>query len=66
MSTYKEPFPGWLDAYQGLNVAISQVGRGLIHVLYADPSAKCDFVPADFASNALIASAWGNYSMQRG
>ena len=65
LSTYKEPFPGWVDAYQGLNTALARLAVGLIHVLYGDESANCDIVPADYASNALIASAWDCGTIQR-
>lgn len=65
LSTYKEPFPSWVDAFQGLNTTIAQLGQGFIHVIYGNPEARCDLVPADYASNALIASAWETGSTQR-
>lgn len=46
-------------------MCVAQIGQGFIHVIYADPKRKVDLVPADFASNALIASAWENYTTQR-
>ncbi|XP_033209163.1 fatty acyl-CoA reductase wat-like isoform X2 [Belonocnema kinseyi] len=58
IATYKEPVPGWVDTVQGFNQAIIGIGIGVIRVLNIDINAHAHMVPADFACNALIATAW--------
>ncbi|XP_033228035.1 fatty acyl-CoA reductase wat-like isoform X2 [Belonocnema kinseyi] len=57
-STYKEPFPGWIDASQGMNALLIYGKLGTVHVLNLNEKINFDIIPADFAVNGIIASCW--------
>ncbi|XP_035741479.1 fatty acyl-CoA reductase wat-like isoform X3 [Vespa mandarinia] len=57
-STYREPFPGWIDNINGPVGITASVFMGLMRTHYCDGSLKIDLVPGDLTINDLIASAW--------
>ncbi|XP_033215374.1 putative fatty acyl-CoA reductase CG5065 [Belonocnema kinseyi] len=58
LATLKEPVPGWVDTFQGLNQTLSGIGLGAIHVIRANREGRMDLIPADFTCNAMIAAVW--------
>uniref|UniRef100_A0A7M5UXY2 Fatty acyl-CoA reductase n=1 Tax=Clytia hemisphaerica TaxID=252671 RepID=A0A7M5UXY2_9CNID len=56
-SSISDPFPGWVDNYNGVSGMMVAVGRGIVRSLYA-PEIKHDIVPVDFVSNCIIVSTW--------
>lgn len=56
-SSISDPFPGWVDNYNGVSGMMVAVGRGMLRSLYA-PAIKHDIVPVDFVSNCIIAATW--------
>ncbi|XP_069691435.1 fatty acyl-CoA reductase wat-like isoform X2 [Periplaneta americana] len=58
MSTYAEPFPGWVDNLNGGTPYTLNIALGMLHVSPTNPSYETSFVPCDMTINAIIASAW--------
>lgn len=56
-SSVADPFPGWVDNYNGVSGIMVAVGRGVVRSLHA-PSIKHDIVPVDLVSNCIIVSTW--------
>lgn len=52
-----EPFPGWIDNYNGPSGFISVCGKGIVRTLLVDPKVNADWVPVDTVANTLIAAA---------
>lgn len=58
ISSYREPFKGWIDNINGpIGIAMG-ISLGIIRVLHADLNAIPDLVPVDYSTNALLASAY--------
>jgi fatty acyl-CoA reductase len=58
MPTWKDPFPGWVDNFNGpvgLHVA---VGKGIIRTAFADPNTKSDYFPVDLCIQYMLLVAW--------
>ncbi|KAJ4964408.1 hypothetical protein NE237_024347 [Protea cynaroides] len=55
-STYKEPFPGWIEGFRTIDSLIVSYGKGKLNHFLADPEAPLDVVPADMVVNAMLAS----------
>ncbi|XP_047370028.1 LOW QUALITY PROTEIN: fatty acyl-CoA reductase wat-like, partial [Vespa velutina] len=58
ISTYREPIRGWIDNKNGPIGITTSVFMGLMRTHYCDGSINVDFVPGDFTTNGIIASAW--------
>ncbi|ERL90271.1 fatty acyl-CoA reductase wat [Dendroctonus ponderosae] len=61
VSTYKEPFPGWIDNLYGPTGLAAGAVSGLLRVSYCDGGKLADIVPVDTCVAALIVSAWDVY-----
>lgn len=55
-STYKEPFPGWVEGIRTIDSLALGYGKGKLTCFLGDPEAVYDVVPADMVVNAMIAS----------
>ncbi|KAK9193886.1 hypothetical protein WN944_004587 [Citrus x changshan-huyou] len=55
-STYKEPFPGWIEGNRMLDLIISYYGKGQLNGFVGDPSGIIDLVPVDMVVNAMLAA----------
>ncbi|PWA56796.1 alcohol-forming fatty acyl-CoA reductase [Artemisia annua] len=53
-STYKEPFPGWIEGVKTIDGIIATYGRGRVSCLLAELSKVLDVIPADMVINAMI------------
>ncbi|KAL7092754.1 hypothetical protein ACP275_11G001800 [Erythranthe tilingii] len=54
-STYKEPFPGWMEGNRMMDPIILQYGKGQLTGFLVDPNGVLD-VPADMVVNATLAA----------
>lgn len=63
-STYKEPFPGWVEGIRTIDSLALGYGKGRLTCFLGDPEAVYDVVPADMVVNAMIVaiSAHANQS----
>jgi len=57
-ASWKEPFPGWIDNFNGPTGIFAAIGNGLLRVMKGDAEATADVIPVDVTVNVLIASAW--------
>ncbi|XP_071711120.1 alcohol-forming fatty acyl-CoA reductase-like [Rutidosis leptorrhynchoides] len=55
-STYKEPFPGWVEGIRTIDSLALGYGKGKITCFLGNPEAVYDVVPADMVVNAMIAA----------
>nr|XP_043624037.1 probable fatty acyl-CoA reductase 4 [Erigeron canadensis] len=53
-STYREPFPGWIEGVKTIDGFIAAYGKGRTTCFLADPFIVLDIVPADMVINAMI------------
>lgn len=57
-AAWKEPFPGWIDNYNGPSGIYIAAGRGLLRSMKGEYNAIADIVPVDIPVNIMIAVAW--------
>ncbi|KAG5602790.1 hypothetical protein H5410_034160 [Solanum commersonii] len=55
-STYKEPFPGWIEGMKTVDSFISAYGKGVLNFYYGDPNSKLDAIPGDMVVNTILAA----------
>ncbi|KAK2424135.1 fatty acyl-CoA reductase [Trifolium repens] len=53
-STYREPFPGWVEGLRTIDSIIVAYGKGKLTSFMADLDAILDVIPADMVVNAII------------
>ncbi|XP_012263663.2 fatty acyl-CoA reductase 1-like [Athalia rosae] len=56
--SWKEPKPGWVDAFNGPTVLAVGSGKGLLGSVYGRGDFVADLVPVDVCINLLIVAAW--------
>ncbi|XP_052801247.1 fatty acyl-CoA reductase 1-like [Mya arenaria] len=57
-ATYQEPFRGWVDNVNGPTGLLAAIGKGVLRIMKGDHDATADLIPADLATNMLIAVGW--------
>lgn len=55
-STFKEPFPGWMEGNRMMDPIILHYGKGQLTGFLVDPYGVLDVVPADMVVNATLAA----------
>ncbi|XP_027347465.1 fatty acyl-CoA reductase 3-like [Abrus precatorius] len=55
-STYKEPFPGWVEGVRTIDSLIVAYGKGKLTCFIADIKAIFDVIPADMVVNTILAA----------
>lgn len=58
ISSVKEPFPGWIDNFNGPVGLLVAAGKGVMRSIYTNPNVRADYVPVDLAIKAIILTAW--------
>ncbi|XP_047972725.1 fatty acyl-CoA reductase 3-like [Salvia hispanica] len=53
-STYKEPFPGWVEGVRTIDSLAVEYGKGKITCFLGDLTSVVDVIPADMVVNAII------------
>ncbi|CAL1295661.1 unnamed protein product [Larinioides sclopetarius] len=54
----KEPFPGWIDNYNGPSGFIAMSVKGVLKTLLVGDGVYADWIPVDVVANTLIAAAY--------
>ncbi|XP_071701345.1 fatty acyl-CoA reductase 3-like [Rutidosis leptorrhynchoides] len=54
-STYKEPFPGWIEGIKCMDIFIANYGKGRLTCMPADLENVYEAIPGDMVVNAMIA-----------
>ncbi|XP_077560489.1 putative fatty acyl-CoA reductase CG5065 [Haemaphysalis longicornis] len=57
-ASWKEPFPGWVDNYNGLTGVIVSCGLGLQKSFIGEKGCIADIIPVDMVANTIISVAW--------
>ncbi|KAF3829970.1 hypothetical protein GH733_001395 [Mirounga leonina] len=57
-ASWKEPFPGWIDNFNGPSGLFIAAGKGILRTMRASNSALADLVPVDVVVNTSLAAAW--------
>ncbi|XP_006004394.1 fatty acyl-CoA reductase 1 isoform X3 [Latimeria chalumnae] len=57
-ASWKEPFPGWIDNFNGPSGLFIAAGKGILRTMRASNSAVADLVPVDVVVNTTLAVAW--------
>ncbi|XP_060206142.1 fatty acyl-CoA reductase 2, chloroplastic-like [Lycium barbarum] len=55
-SSYKEPFPGWIQGFRVIDPSVFLYGKGDLPGFLGDPDTLLDVVPVDLVVNATIAA----------
>ncbi|KAJ0088353.1 hypothetical protein Patl1_32894 [Pistacia atlantica] len=55
-STFKEPFPGWMEGNRMMDPIVLYYGKGQLTGFLVDPNGILDVVPADMVVNATLAA----------
>lgn len=53
-STYKEPFPGWVEGIRTIDSLAVNYAKGRLPFFLGDPETVTDVIPADMVVNAMI------------
>ncbi|KAG4968581.1 hypothetical protein JHK87_034232 [Glycine soja] len=53
-STYKEPFPGWIEGLRTIDSIVVAYGKGKLVCFLANLEAVFDVIPADMVVNAML------------
>ncbi|CAM8961675.1 unnamed protein product [Rhodiola kirilowii] len=53
-STYKEPFPGWIEGVRTIDSLAIAYGKGRMTCFLGDPESTIDLIPADMVVNSII------------
>lgn len=57
-ASWKEPFPGWIDNFNGPSGIFIAAGKGILRTMRASNDAIADLVPVDLVVNTTLAVAW--------
>ncbi|KAK3032799.1 hypothetical protein RJ639_035321, partial [Escallonia herrerae] len=63
-STYKEPFPGWVEGIRTIDSLAVGYGKGKLTCFLGDPESVIDLIPADMVVNAMIAAMVAHANQQ--
>ncbi|CAH9138119.1 unnamed protein product [Cuscuta epithymum] len=63
-STYKEPFPGWVEGVRTIDSLAVAYGKGKITCFLGDPKTIVDVIPADMVVNAMIVAMVAHANQQ--
>ncbi|XP_061399413.1 fatty acyl-CoA reductase wat-like [Musca vetustissima] len=58
VSSYKEPFPGWIDNFNGPVGMLVACGLGIMRTNHADPDIVPDIIPVDMVVNSLLVTGY--------
>jgi alcohol-forming fatty acyl-CoA reductase len=57
-ASWREPFSGWIDNYNGPTALFVACGKGILRTMLGNKNAIADIVPVDIPVNLMIATAW--------
>ncbi|XP_071415108.1 fatty acyl-CoA reductase 1 isoform X2 [Pithys albifrons albifrons] len=57
-ASWKEPFPGWIDNFNGPSGIFIAAGKGILRTMRASNDAVADLIPVDVVVNTTLAAAW--------
>ncbi|KAL8194485.1 UNVERIFIED_CONTAM: Fatty acyl-CoA reductase 2 [Gekko kuhli] len=57
-ASWQEPFPGWIDNFNGTSGFLIAAGKGIIRTMKCNLDAVADIIPVDVAINLILAAGW--------
>ncbi|PRQ23044.1 putative oxidoreductase [Rosa chinensis] len=64
-STYKEPFPGWIEGFRSYDSLIGSYWKGKLTCVPVDPMSVTDMIPVDMVVNSIITAMVVNANKSR-
>lgn len=64
-STWKEPFPGFVEGLCGTTAAFYGAMTGIRNYMYFKPSSIVDLIPLDISTNLIITASWYSATMSK-
>ncbi|XP_047317048.1 alcohol-forming fatty acyl-CoA reductase-like [Impatiens glandulifera] len=64
-STYKEPFPGWVEGIRTIDSLFAGYCKGRLTSFLGDPKSIVDVIPADMVVNAMIVAMAAHVNEQQ-
>uniref|UniRef100_G3Q918 Fatty acyl-CoA reductase n=1 Tax=Gasterosteus aculeatus aculeatus TaxID=481459 RepID=G3Q918_GASAC len=62
-ASWQEPFPGWIDNFNGPSGVFIAAGKGILRTMRANNDAVADLIPVDVVINLTLAAGW--YTAER-
>lgn len=59
-SSFKDPFPGWVDSMVGAAGLLYASGMGYLRVMHGSKHVLADFIPVDLLCNIILVAAFQN------
>uniref|UniRef100_A0A8C2BSG6 Fatty acyl-CoA reductase n=1 Tax=Cyprinus carpio TaxID=7962 RepID=A0A8C2BSG6_CYPCA len=57
-ASWQEPFPGWIDNFNGPSGVFIAAGKGILRTMRASNDAVADLIPVDVVINLTLAAGW--------
>ncbi|CAL8339470.1 unnamed protein product [Arctogadus glacialis] len=57
-ASWQEPFPGWIDNFNGPSGVFIAAGKGLLRTMRANHDAVADLIPVDVVINLTLSAGW--------
>uniref|UniRef100_A0A8C8E142 Fatty acyl-CoA reductase n=1 Tax=Oryzias sinensis TaxID=183150 RepID=A0A8C8E142_9TELE len=57
-ASWQEPFPGWIDNFNGPSGVFIAAGKGILRTMRANNDAVADLIPVDVVVNLTLAVGW--------
>ena len=57
-ASWREPFPGWIDNFNGPTALFAAIGKGILRTMMGRFNCTADIIPVDVPVNLMIASGW--------
>ncbi|NXF57508.1 FACR1 reductase, partial [Ciccaba nigrolineata] len=57
-ASWHEPFPGWIDNFNGTSGILIAAGKGILRTVIANNEAVADMIPVDITVNLTLAAGW--------
>ncbi|MBN3306003.1 FACR2 reductase, partial [Amia calva] len=57
-ASWQEPFPGWIDNFNGPSGVFIAVRKGILRTMRANNDAVADLIPVDVVINLTLAAGW--------
>ncbi|KAJ3612459.1 hypothetical protein NHX12_020734 [Muraenolepis orangiensis] len=57
-ASMQEPFPGWIDNFNGPSGVFIAAGKGILRTMRANNDAVADLIPVDVVINLTVAAGW--------
>ncbi|XP_052208742.1 fatty acyl-CoA reductase 3-like isoform X3 [Diospyros lotus] len=64
-STFKEPFPGWVEGVRTIDSLVVGYGKGKLTCFLGDPGSVMDVIPADLVVHAMMAAMAADYAINQ-